>query len=180
MEKPFDTIPYLESERIILKKIERSDAGALDELRKSPGVYKYLPTFLFERKCRDIYYVIEQMYGECFENRESIHLGIFLRDGITFCGIGEMYGYREEIRKISMGYRLLERFWGKGIATEAVGLMVDYLYNRTDTGIITASTMTENKASANVLKKNGFIMTVSGAEEDWGFDGPTIADKWFR
>ena len=89
------------------------------------------------------------------------------------------YGFQNRIHKISIGYRLLERYWGHGIATEAVSLMVSYLYGRTDIQIITASTMIENIASARVLEKNDFIRTARSVEEDWGFDKPTIADKWF-
>ena len=40
--------------------------------------------------------------------------------------------------------------------------------------------MVENKASANVLRKNGFDLVSSGVDEDWGYDRPTIADKWIR
>ena len=58
--------------------------------------------------------------------------------------------------------------------------MVDYLYTKTDIEIITASTMIENKASARVLEKNGFIQTGSSVPEDWGYEQPTLADKWFR
>ena len=72
------------------------------------------------------------------------------RDDI-FCGLAEMYGFRDPIHKISVGYRLLEKFWGQGIATEALGLMIDYLFQETDIEIITASTMIENQASAHVL-----------------------------
>ena len=91
-----------------------------------------------------------------------------------------MYGYRDEMHKISVGYRIMERYWGRGIATEALGLMVRYLYNETDIEIITASTMPENQASANVLRKNDFTLVVSGADEDWGFDHPIPTDKWIR
>ena len=58
--------------------------------------------------------------------------------------------------------------------------MVDYLFSRTDIEIITASTMVDNHASARVLEKNGFIRTAAGVPEDWGYEQPTIADKWFR
>ena len=58
--------------------------------------------------------------------------------------------------------------------------MVDYLFGQTDIEIITDSTMVENRASARVLEKNGFIQTASGAPEDWGYTEPTLADKWFR
>lgn len=57
--------------------------------------------------------------------------------------------------------------------------MVDYLYSNAGIEIITASTMTENKASARVLEKNGFIRAATSVPEDWGYEQPTVADKWF-
>ena len=176
MKKLFSEIPYLESERLVLRALGESDADSLRELVNSPGVYRYLPTFLFEQKYEDIHYVIRHLYDECFQ--ESIILGIFLKG--EFCGLGEFYGYREPIHKISVGYRLLERCWGKGIATESLKRMVDYLYGETDIEIITASTMIENHASANVLRKNGFSLVVHAVGEDWGYPEPTISDKWIR
>ena len=58
--------------------------------------------------------------------------------------------------------------------------MSDYLFKETDIEIITASTMVDNKASAHVLEKNGFLMSAASVPEDWGYAQPTIADKWFR
>ena len=176
MKKLFSEIPKIQGERIVLREITQTDSAALKQLTDDPDVYRYLPTFLFETKYNDKSYVIDHLYDECF--RESIILGIFMND--EFCGIAEMYGYREEIHKISVGYRLLKRYWGQGIATEALSLMVNYLYNETDIEIITASTMIENSASAAVLKKNGFDLVVHAVPEDWGYDEPTITDKWIR
>ena len=176
MKKLFSEIPCLESPRLVLKQLADEHAQDLYELAHSERVYRYLPTFLFEQKYDDIHYVIRRLYDECF--RESIILGVFEED--RFCGLAEMYGYRDPIHKISVGYRLLERCWGRGIATEALGLMIHYLYDETDIEIITASTMVENQASAAVLRKNRFDLVSSGVGEDWGYDQPTIADKWIR
>lgn len=176
MKKLFSEIPCLESPRLVLKQLADEHAQDLYELAHSERVYRYLPTFLFEQKYDDIHYLIRRLYDECF--RESIILGVFEED--RFCGLAEMYGYRDPIHKISVGYRLLERCWGRGIATEALGLMIHYLYDETDIEIITASTMVENQASAAVLRKNGFDLVSSGVGEDWGYDQPTIADKWIR
>jgi ribosomal-protein-alanine N-acetyltransferase len=176
MKKLFSEIPEIQGERIVLREITQNDSSALKQLTDDPDVYRYLPTFLFETKYDDKSYVIDHLYDDCF--RESIILGIFMND--EFCGIAEMYGYREEIHKISVGYRLLKRYWGQGIATEALSLMVNYLYSETDIEIITASTMIENSASAAVLKKNGFDLVVHAVPEDWGYDEPTITDKWIR
>ena len=58
MKKLFSEIPYIKSERLILRKIEETDAEGLLELTRSPNVYRYLPTFLFEQKYEDIHCVI--------------------------------------------------------------------------------------------------------------------------
>ena len=180
MKKLFTQTPVLENDRILLRGLEDADAEALGELARSDIVYRYLPTFLFERKYNDPHTVIKNLGAECFEPKESLILGVFLKDGMQFCGLAEFYGYKDAIHKVSIGYRLSESYWGKGIATQTVALMVDYLYTQTDIEIITASTMVENRASARVLEKNGFLMSVSGAPEDWGYPQPTPADKWFR
>ena len=178
MKKQLPEIPQMENERITLKKLVLSDADSLRELTDNSKVYDYLPTFLFEKKYEDPETVIERLYTECVEEDGSVILGVFA-DG-SFCGLAEVYGFRDEIHKISIGYRLLERCWGQGIATEAVGLMAHELLEVKDIEIITASTMIENHWSANVLKKNGFIQVNHAVEEDWGYESPTIADKWLR
>ena len=128
--KFFSAIPRIEGARLCLKRLTDADAAPLARLAGSDAVYRFLPTFLYERKYPDIHRVISGLYGECL--RESIILGVFLRDGDRFCGLAEMYGLRDEIHKVSIGYRLLEAYWGQGIATQTVGLLTDYLFAQTD------------------------------------------------
>lgn len=173
-KKLFTEVPCLHGSRVVLRALEQIDAPGLQALVNSTAVYRYLPTFLFEKKYEEVHEVIRRLYDEAM--KDSIILGIFIED--CFCGLGEFYGYRDPIHKISVGYRLLEEYWGMGIATEALSVMIKYLYNVTNIEIITASTMVENQASANVLRKNGFILVSSAVGEDWGYDQPTIADKW--
>ena len=68
-------IPKLNSGRIELKRLSAGDSDALSELVKSPKVYRYLPTFLFEKQYPDVNEVIQKLYGECL--KDSIILGIF-------------------------------------------------------------------------------------------------------
>lgn len=175
-KKLFSEIPCLKGERIVLKRLTPDDADGLYQLTRSEAVYRYLPTFLFEKKYDDVGYVIDRLYDECL--KESLILGVFTED--EFCGLAEIYGYRAPLLKASVGYRLLPEFWGKGIATETLGLLVKYLLEDTDVEVVTASTMIDNKASANVLKKNGFKRVSHGALENWGFQKPTVTDKWLR
>ncbi|WP_330054932.1 GNAT family N-acetyltransferase [Ruminococcus sp.] len=174
-KKLFSELPTLTGDGITLRPLNIGDTCSLKELTEDNEVYRYLPTFLFEKKYENTEEVICRMYDEGL--KESIILGIF-RDG-AFCGLAEMYGYRDDIHKISVGYRLIKRWWGKGIAKKALGLMISYLNDETDIEIITASSMVENKASAAVLRKNNFIL-VTTAKEDWGYDKPISAHKWIR
>ena len=96
-----------------------------------------------------------------------------------FCGVIELYDYKDHIHKVSLGYRLLSRYWGKGIATEAVRMIVDHLYSETDIEIVTASTMQENDASNKVLGKCGFEKTTDSKEDDWGFGEDIPTKVWF-
>ena len=172
----FSEIPRLEKDGITLSRLLPEHAESLRELIGNPRVYRYLPTFLFEKKYGNPSEVIRRLYGECL--RESMILGVF-REG-KFAGIAEFYGYREPIHKVSVGYRLLERCWGQGIAGKALGMMIRYLEEETDVEIVTAGAMIENRASARVLEKNGFTLVAHAVDEDWGYETPTVADKWIR
>ena len=176
MKKLFSEIPCLKGKRVTLRPLAADDADGLRELTESDAVYRYLPAFLFESKYEDKAEVIARLYDECIG--DSLILGIFTDD--AFCGLAEIYGYRAPLSKASVGYRLLERYWGKGIATEALGLLVKYLLEETDVRIITASTMAENHTSAHVLQKNGFRQLPDTEPEDWGYAEPIMAEKWLR
>ena len=177
MEKPlFPEEPYLKNEHIVMKKLCPSDAGELEELAGNTNVYRYLPTFLLEQKYDDPKDVIRHLYDD--HGSESIILGIFENDAL--CGLAEIYGYQNELHTISVGCRLLERYWGRGIATQSLTLLVDYLFRETEIEVITASTMTVNTASANVLQKNGFSLVAHAVDEDWGYDTPTATDNWMK
>jgi [ribosomal protein S5]-alanine N-acetyltransferase len=52
---------------------------------------------------------------------------------------------------------LAEAFWGRGIATETVKLLVEFLLLKANVNRIQAEVMPENKNSKMVLLKNGFI-----------------------
>ncbi len=180
MKKLFDEIPQIKSGGVIIGRITEKDAGALGDMMQSAAVYRYLPTFLYEKQFSDPRIAIRGIYGDIYCAKESLLLGIYLPERMQFCGIAEFYGYKDSLHKTCIGYRLSDRYWGRGIATQAVAGMVSYLYTETDIEIITASTMIENRASARVLEKNGFLMTARAVPEDWGYPESTAADKWFR
>ena len=180
MKKLFDEIPYLEGERVILRKITEDDRETLREMAHSNNIYRYEPTYLLEQQYTDMDQLLSDLYGKYFESKQNLFLGVFLKDHPSeLCGLAEFYDYRDHLHMVSIGGRLREKFWQSGIGTDVVRLMSDYLFKETDIEIITADTMVENKASAHVLEKNGFMSTHTVRKEDWGHNESTEAYTWF-
>jgi RimJ/RimL family protein N-acetyltransferase len=61
-------------------------------------------------------------------------------------------------KTIEIGYIIGEQFWNKGIATKAVELLLQYIYEHFDVVRIFAEVFEHNKPSMKVLQKNGFYL----------------------
>jgi len=72
----------------------------------------------------------------------------------------------EDEKVAELGYRLRRTEWGRGLASEAASVLVDWGFDSLGYSKIIASTMTVNQASRRVLEKLGLqhIRTVSA---DW-------------
>lgn len=69
-------------------------------------------------------------------------------------------------KKANVGYWIGEQYWSRGIATECVGLIIDYAFS-SEFGLkeIIAYVFPENKDSIHVLKKNGMKNTKGEVNE---------------
>jgi len=63
-------------------------------------------------------------------------------------------------RRGECGYMIGDRAcWGKGLATEVVGLVTDYAFNRLGLNKVTAGVVGGNEGSCRVLEKNGYDLS---------------------
>ncbi len=93
-----------------------------------------------------------------FIKGKEIFLGISLNsEPNSIVGVAEMFDYSQDVNMITIGYRLNDRFWGKGIATKTVKAMTDYLFIDIGINRIQAFVMPENVKSQNVLLRNYFM-----------------------
>lgn len=169
----FPDPPVLTGDKICLRPLTLSDKEGLRKLTSQEDVYQMLPAILLERKYEPAE-VIRRLQKK--EETQSMLLGIFAED--RFCGLIEIYGYHAPIQKVSIGYRLLREERNKGYDHEVLDLIVRELFDNHDIRIITVSVMTENKDSADILRKYGFSQVYHNVLEDWGYKKTTPADKW--
>ncbi|MCP4639359.1 MAG: GNAT family N-acetyltransferase [bacterium] len=59
---------------------------------------------------------------------------------------------------VMIGYWLGKKYWGRGIATEAVGLATHHAFRVLDYERVEANVFAWNPASARVLEKNGYTL----------------------
>jgi [ribosomal protein S5]-alanine N-acetyltransferase len=89
------------------------------------------------------------------KDTQNINLAIEL-DGKVVGSIG--FFPFDDVYRLSgeIGYWLAEPHWGKGIVTEAVTVLTDYIFQHSDIVRIQAEVFQQNPASARVLEKAGY------------------------
>ncbi len=151
----FAAYPYLQSDTLILRKIEKTDLDGMDEIYRNETLFQYTPGSA--RKTREAVENIIGHFERDFGKKKTLTLGICLTsDPGRIVGIGEMFDYELVTRMVTIGYRIHEAFWGRGLATQAVRLMTDYLFSEIGVNRVQAYVMPENTRSHGVLLRNGF------------------------
>lgn len=79
-------------------------------------------------------------------------------DGAAVGGIGLRPGEDVERRSGEIGYWIGEPYWGRGIATDAVGALTRWGIETLDLVRVEARVFAPNAASARVLEKNGYVL----------------------
>ncbi len=77
-------------------------------------------------------------------------------DNIVIGSVGIFRQGNIHRKTAELGYYVAEEYWGKGIMTEAVRKICEYVFSRSDIIRIYAEPFANNKASCRVLEKAGF------------------------
>lgn len=166
-----------ENERLLIHGLKDEDLDILTAMRKDLRIYRYEPTFLAELQGTPPEAMRALQSMDLLKDRQCI-LGVYEKtDPGVLAGLAELYDYKPSGKVISLGYRLRPEYWGRGIGSCCVGLLLDYIQNNTEVELITAHVIPENKASSQILLKNGFQYLVTKTE-DWGYDTQTLAEVY--
>lgn len=153
----FDSFPDLAHGGALVRKMREEDAPALLEISHSDAVYRYTPHFLYQKSETFLRTAIRNLGGRDFEKKKLIIAGVYRRDEPQrLVGLAEMFDYDEAVSMITLGYRLHERYWGRGLATDTLAAMTDYLLCDVGLNRAQAFVMPENTRSQRVLEKNGY------------------------
>lgn len=143
----------LETERLLLRPMELSDAEAMfRNWASDPEVTKYLmwnphPDISMTE------YVLGRFEAE-YKDPKTVRFGIVEKKS------GELFGCIDVVRYVGdipeLGYCSSRRFWGNGYMTEAAGKVIEYLKEIGHKKVI-ISAQVENIASNRVIQKLGLV-----------------------
>lgn len=80
MAELFDVFPYLENDKVIIRKMETNDVAALSEISNNENVYKYVQPFLYKKSNKALETAIKYLGGRDFEKKKYIIAGIYSKD----------------------------------------------------------------------------------------------------
>jgi ribosomal-protein-alanine N-acetyltransferase len=164
---------FTETNRLILREILPSDLDSLFELDNDPEVHRYLgnnPVQTREQAAEMIEF-IRQQYVTNSIGRWAV-INKLTNEFLGWAGLKLITEQtNNHINYLDLGYRLIKKYWGLGIATEAAQASLTYAFNELQAPAVYAITDSNNAASHQVLLKIGltFIETFEhhGFTHNW-------------
>lgn len=169
---------YIETENLILRKIENTDIEGMFLLDSDPLVHKYLgnkPISTKEQARENIDYI--RMQYDTYDIGRWAAIEKSSGDFIGWSGLKmnfeeEMNGH---INYYDVGYRFIPKYWGKGYATESSIAARDYFFENYPDQKLCGLAEIEHLASCRVLEKIGLER-----KEEFLYHKENVMLAWFE
>lgn len=147
----------IETERLVLRPFCISDLDDFFEYASVDGVgemagWKHHESKDESREILNIFISEDKTFAICLKENGKV---------IGSLGV-EKYGLEDKLTEFDgyygreIGYVLSKAYWGKGLMPEAVGAVIDYLFNGIDLDFLTCGYYDFNSQSKRVQEKCGF------------------------
>lgn len=150
----------LETNRLLLRPLELSDADDFFVMNDNPNVSRYLRIPLKTKAEAEAY--IQKIINEYQKNGIG-RFAVILKENnklIGFSGLKLRANAENGYENVyDLGYRFAEEHWQKGYATEAAFKWLEYGFDVMKLPVIHACAVKDNIGSNQVLQKLGFQFT---------------------
>lgn len=150
-----DSSPILEGDRIVMRKIAKTDAQDMYDYARDPCVTKYLlwqPHESFSYTKRYLEEVMRQYKAHSF-----FDFAIVSKEDnrmIGTCGFTRLDPFNHSAE---IGYVLSSHHWNCGLASEACAMILRFAFCNLGLHRVEARYMPGNVASRRVMEKNGMV-----------------------
>ena len=150
-----ESYPTLYTTRLKLRKLEQSDLPLIVQYANNKKIADNVLSFPHPYQQKDALDWMASTY-KGFEEKQKFVFAIAIKETNAFVGaIGLNLDMTNN--KAELGYWIGEPHWSKGLATEAIGAVLQYGFISLELHKIYATHFTDNPASGKVMTKNGMI-----------------------
>ena len=148
-------LPIIETERLILRPIQLTDAGDMFEYSSDSEVTKYL-TFLSPKNIAETIEILTN----CFLNRDESDIPesycLVLKENSKMIGVCDFSKIDIKNECAEIGFVINRKFWGHGYTLEALKKVIEVGFLYFNFRRIVVSHMIENEQSQRVIEKADF------------------------
>jgi ribosomal-protein-alanine N-acetyltransferase len=168
-------LSIIETERYLIRPLITKDAEGIFELDSNPKVHTYLGNNPIKTlaEAENVIQLIQKQYQDLGIGRWAI---IEKATGNFVGWTGFKYitaPVNNHVNYHDLGYRLIEKYWGKGVATETAKACLKYAFDILNLNEVYGICDVENIDSKNILQKCGFEL-----KEHFMYDD--VPHYWFE
>ncbi len=145
----------IESERLLLRYLKKSDLRDMHELSCIPEVEKFntmgIPDDISVTKA----ILKDRIHDNKRKNPTYMTFAVIEKTSKKFIGLFGIVLGAPKYKKAELWYKYHPDFWNKGMATEAVNAALDYCFDTLGLHRVEAGCAVENLASVRVIEKVG-------------------------
>ncbi len=156
----------LRTERLILRDFEEADWEAVHIYACDPEVLRYM-TWGSNSEDDTRAFIARKLEGQRQEPRTTYDLAVVLASEARLIGSCGLVVSRPETGQGWIGYCYHRDYWGRGFATEAARVIVDFGFEELGMHRIFATCDVENVGSARVMEKLGMRREGHFLQNEW-------------
>lgn len=156
---PNPDFPIIETSRLLLNRLTKQDREPLFAIFSDPNVIEYYDVELF--KSIDEADRLIEYFDARFESDTGVRWAIRDKLSGVFLGTCGFTNWNKFDHSAVVGYELSKQYWGKGYALEAVGSIINFIFEESFhfyVHRVEALILPSNKPSQKLVKKLGFSL----------------------
>lgn len=148
---------FIETERLVLRSWKQEDNGPFSEMNRNENVMRYFPAPLSVEESDSF---VKRIKAEFEETGFGLYAAE-LRQTNEFIGYVGFHRFNFDAPfspNWEIGWRISDKFWHKGYATEAASACIEYARKKRFCDKLYSFTAVPNIPSENVMKRIGMTM----------------------
>lgn len=157
-----------DGERVSIRPLKSSDAPDIYENVKDKEIVTWTVSIPHPYpKDGALKFIRKARYN--IKKERSYAFGIVLKDTGTVIGVVELMAFDWKNKNAEIGYWLGRKYWGEGLMTEAVRLILKFSFGNLGLHRIYARLFEDNTGSVRILEKSGFKLEGRMREERYRY-----------